>query len=332
MMNVKPNYPWQIPGQEQENLRAFAFFSANLNRMLPQIPLRQHADFFQQCLSYKALATDDDRNISILHADILNKGAQLALDKPGIIATFHTGPYRLLPLYLMKQKIPFTLLVSRDVAQQQGAANCLLQQRLAGKGKEMLFDTLIVEEPLVLLKLKRAIEAGRFVLAYIDGNMGAARSGRSKRDVLLSFLGDKLWVKTGVADMAFRLACPFYISVANFDEQGKAWITLYQVLGYAAHKSRAAFIVNTMQKLYNQLEATIREYPMQWEGWLYIHADLERVIDTEQTAYVRHYMPFEIDGNYFLLHKHSYAAFRIPKEIFDKIKEIYFDKGWFSLN
>ena len=331
-MHLKQNYPWQIPGQEQENLRAFAFFSANLNQMLPHIPLRQHAEFFRECLLYKALATDDERNINTLHEDILKQEVQLALDKPGIIATFHTGPYRLLPLYLMKNKIPFTLLVSRDVAEQQGAANRLLQQRLAGKGKESLFDTLIVEEPLVLLKMKRAIEAGRFVLAYIDGNMGAAGSGRSKRDVLLPFLGAKLWVKTGVADMAFRLACPFYTCVANFDKRGRAEITLHQTVGYKEHKSRAAFIVNTVQNLYHQLETTVRDYPMQWEGWLYIHADLERVTDAEQTAYVRHYMPFEIDGNYFLLHKHSYATFRIPKEIFDKIKEVYFDKGWFSLN
>src|SRR5690606_23981325 len=96
-------------------LTDLAFFSANIHKLFPHIPFKDHSRLFQEAAAFNRLATDEELNNQALRFAPKPTGWFKQLKKPGVIASFHTGPYRLLSMWLMQQHIPFTLVVSEDV-------------------------------------------------------------------------------------------------------------------------------------------------------------------------------------------------------------------------
>ena len=70
-----------------------------------------------------------------------------------------------------------------------------------------------------------------------------------------------------------------------------------------------------MAGVYACLAEVLRDNPGQWEGWLYVHGDI--VVDKEaaSTGLFRLFLPFEANGQGFLLNKESYTAYRLPERL-----------------
>ena len=225
-------------------------------------------------------------------------------------------------MWLMQQHIPFTLVVSEDVEEKQGHANRQLHQQIVGAGMETYFQTFTAQDPLVLRKMLRALQQGHFILLYLDGNTGA---GMQKGTHVLSFLQQPLRVRTGAAALSFLAKVPIYPVLPIFDAQGQPEVIHGPVVQPPEGQQRDHYMAVTMRKLYGMLEQLIKKYPMQWEGWFYVHDDLVLAADPSINSFFNHYMPFSWAGNYFLLHKATYQAYPLKKPVFDKIYRRFLD-------
>lgn len=320
--------PWHERAQVKDALRTFAFFSANLRKLLPALSLKEHMRYFKETLSHQALATNQQRNEQWLAESPAPFDFLASLRQPGIIASFHTGPYRLLSMWLMKHRIPFTLVLSADVMVSQEDANRRLHQQIAGKGQEDLFKVLLAEDPFVLRKMMRALQHGHFILLYIDGNVGSGKNSQ-KGMLTIDFLAHRLQVRTGPASLSSLAKVPVYPVLPYFDDNMEPQLYTVSALVISAGGGRSEYIQQTMKTLYDLLAKFLHERPTQWEGWLYVHHDLVRQTTLDGNSFLDYYMPFSLGQDYFLLHKDSYFAYRISGPLYNKICDKCFQRGCF---
>lgn len=305
--------------ENHDNLRAFAFFSANLHKLLPEVPFEDHASFFMEASRYWQLAGDDQRNLNWVDS-CGTQGWPEGWHKPGIVATFHTGPYRLPTMWLAKQGVPLTLVVSADVARKQHDSYRTSYERIAGSPQAGGYEYLVAEDPMILRKMVRAVQRGRFLLVYVDGHTGVGKNPHGRGTLTMDFLAHQLRVKTGVAELARLARVPIYPVLARFDRQDQPVIERFEMLALDGTAHGAIGVGEGMAILYRHLATFVRQYPMQWEGWFHVHHDLVRPKGSAGGLF-RHYLPFKLANRCFLLDKGSFRAYPLSEQVYQKLKK-----------
>ncbi len=305
-----------------ENLTAFTFFSANLSKLLPHVPLADHPAYFEATGRYHRLAHDrrhDDTTLKQLPPMAL----QALRRAPGLVATYHIGAYKLLPLWLISQGIPLTLLVSADIAAKEYATYQATSMRFSAHGQPPL-EILQAQDPLVIRKMVQSIGKGNWVLVFLDGNEGAGnkKSTAGRTDLVLDFLAHKLCVKTGVAELAYLMKCPIYPLALVFNDGHSPMPVglppMDMPVGLRQDVVRA-----TMVKLYGWLADLVYQYPTQWEGWFYTHHDLLHDAAIDPQAFILQFLPFSVGHRYFVLQRETYLAYPASDQIFRKLCDFY---------
>lgn len=243
----------------------FARFSTALYRCRTDIPLAQHGHVFQDACAYQSLAVAEDScpwwqgRLTALALP------QELLAKAGIIATFHTGSYRLLPRWLHMHGLPFSLVVSKTVNVVQGGRF----RALAGNPHSHVFDIIDAEHPSALLSMRRALRAGRYLLVYIDGNTGALPLS-AKHAAHIPFFDARIRVRTGLAHLAYLANVPIYPILQQRTHHGCRPFNLYETIRAPHPSKRDEFALNTTKQLYRLLERGIQSDPAQWENWFHL--------------------------------------------------------------
>lgn len=305
---------------DDNQLRAFAFFSANVQKLIPEIPYERHGELFEEAAHFARLVADDQLHRQWLEAEACTLGSPVDCTRPGVIATYHTGPYRLLPMWLVQQGISLTLVVSADVMKSQRETYDTWYRSLGAEKGD--FTMLVAEDPLVIRKMIRALHDGHFLLVYVDGNMGSGSAG-SRSELIVDFFAHKIRVRTGVADVARLAGVPIYPICALFGRaQRPRFDVLPQIESIGPKEDRTAWITATMQLIYRRLADVVRNDPMQWEGWFYVHGDMVNEETVQINELFRFYLPFRLREHYFLLHKDSYRAYRLPAQLYERLRQI----------
>ena len=302
---------------DDNRLRAFTFFSANLQKLCPDLLYEQHRSLFLQANRYADLTLDDERNIR--WANTLEPPAGLldGMDRPGIIASFHTGPYRLLCMWLAKQGVPITMVISADVAMRQEQRNRKAYGQVAGGDASAGYEYLYADDPMVLRKMIHALKRGRFLVCYIDGNMGVGKNTQSRNTLTLDFMAHQLRVRTGVAELARIAGVPIYPVMTHFDDHNRPAFQRFGTIDpQAAGNGGKAAVAGWMEQLYGHLGTEVRQHLPQWEGWFYIHHDFVRHKTDIYGGLLRYYLPFKMGGRHFLLNKESYNAQPVTEEVY----------------
>src|SRR5690606_36568494 len=243
------------------NLTAFTFFSANLSKLLPKISLSYHPAYFSETGRYHKMAHDRRNDENVLKSLRGVKPIVSSRKEPGVIATFHIGAYKLLPLWLINCGIPLTLLVSADIAAKERETYQAVASRFADEAQPSL-EILEAEDPMVIRKMIRSNSRGNWVLMFLDGNEGVAhkQSAAGRTDLLIDFLAHKLRVKTGVAELAFLAKCPIYPLALLFDEQlNPKPMSLPPMV--VSERSRLDAAREIMEMLYGWLAPMINQCP-----------------------------------------------------------------------
>lgn len=304
------------------NLTAFTFFSANLSKLLPGVPLSEHPDYFSETGRYHRMAHDrryDERAMKSLGGVAPFGGTPR---EPGVIATFHIGAYKLLPLWLINCGVPLTLLVSADIAAKERGTYRTMASRFAA-GVQPPLEILEAEDPTVIRKMIRSINRGSWVLVFLDGNVGAAtKRSAGHKDLLVDFLAHRLRVKTGVAELGYLSPCPIYPMALLFDEQLNPKVMDLPPLDSSAGV-RQDVVRETMETLYAWLARMIQQFPAQWEGWFYIHHDLQHRDGTDHRTLLQQFLPFAVGDHRFVLHRQTYDAYPASNRVFRKLCEFY---------
>src|SRR5690349_8607120 len=109
--------------EKDELLVKFNFVSAGLTNFLPELDHNKHEAIFKDILLHQRLSVLEQEFFGALDYasyENLTPDVWKALQSPAVICTFHTGSYRLINQFLAKNNIPYSLVISKDVLEQQG--------------------------------------------------------------------------------------------------------------------------------------------------------------------------------------------------------------------
>lgn len=239
----------------------FALFSAHLHYYLPSIAWHDHYQLYDQWKSYHIARPF--RPVE----QWCDLGLEMFIDGgPKIICLYHLGFHAQLPRVLADLGVQFDILMDSRVHQTQKEEMLRMQSEMQSKG--LKFRYLMSDDPSVLLKARSAIQEGRHLLIFADGNSGVFESKHKK--VAIDFLGNRIYVRTGIALLAYLLK----VSVVPFSH--RIMDKQYR-LSYGApiireeNEQREFFISRCMQGLYDFLAIEIEDQPWKWECWGYLH-------------------------------------------------------------
>ncbi len=183
-----------------------------------------------------------------------------------ILAPAHFGPYRWLAIELVARGYPVTLLIDPD---NQASVDTDVRARMQQVFPDLdwgRFETVNSGEPTALWQLARALQRGRVVLMFADGNSGIdGRAGR-RGALHLTFLGQTIRVRPGIAALAGTAGVAL-IPVFPHEHRRYPTFRLDQPIAREPEESKRAFRERAMRELYARLEREILARPGDWEEW-----------------------------------------------------------------
>jgi lauroyl/myristoyl acyltransferase len=309
--------------------------SAALANYLPAIDISKHECLYKDILLHKKLSILEQSTYeSLEYVEMENCSDEILFlleNKPTIICTFHTGSYRLINLFLMKNKIPYSLVVGEDVVQREGVQFQSIYNSLPGNANENNFNIIDAEKSNVGLQMLRELKKGRSLVLYMDGNTGAgAATTKNDNRCIVDFLHQQIYARKGIAFLAHAANVPI-ITVTSY-RQSKENIKLkfFNPIFPDPSKERNLFAQETTQQIYDLVAPVIKTYPGQWEGWLYIHK-VANIINMDITSNCKkestptekisldsfRFGIFKVNGTSFLLKKSSYSFYAITDYLYD---------------
>lgn len=252
----------------------YAMFTANVWNFMPEIPPSEYPRLHREVLDHQQAAVRDYLEESADSLDQVlgwdDEHIRRLRAEPGIICTYHTGSYRLINKMLVRSGIPFSLLVSEKVYKEECASLSLAYQRLASQPDTGGFNLLNAEDPYVVRHMLAALEQGRNVLVYLDGNTGSGEMFAPNR-INIPFLNGLVVSRMGIAAVAYLADKPIYpigcVRSANGITSHNHHLPIYK----DRDENKQGFIERTMVNLYSILENQVRYQPGDWECWLYMH-------------------------------------------------------------
>lgn len=236
----------------------FAFFSANLHHFISSIPFEDHEDLFLRFKKYHSA-----RNPAEYRAKVAGLDRHMPA---GILAVFHLGHHELLPLYLAEAGIDFDILISRKVYHKY--EDRLMKHQKTFKLTARHFNFLFAEDANVIFSLRKSLHAGKHILLFADGNLGSdAPPGQL---LPLAFFERILHVRTGIAFISYLLRVPIY-PLLDQECNGTIEITAQPKLFPSVRQTRADYIKDAMQQLFDLLSHRLNESCTDWGCWDYLH-------------------------------------------------------------
>ncbi|MFC0774049.1 LpxL/LpxP family acyltransferase [Terrimonas alba] len=313
----------------------FNIVSASLGNYLPAIDHAQHEAIYNDILLNKKLSIleqsawflADELQTENLGADTL----RLLKKGPSIVCTFHTGSYRMINHFLVKQQVPFTLVMGNAVIEKEGQLFFELYQRLQGARPDAL-RLLNAEDPRTGLQMLRELKSGRVLVLYIDGNTGAGSNTRDNANhCVVDLLTQQVYARKGIAYLAHAAQVPILPVACYRTERGAISLRFFDLL-FPEGKDRQLFASTATQRIYDLIAPMIRQYPEQWEGWLYIHhmAMIQPVADESFCATMMNdrrlhfnralFGIFKVNDTPFLIRKKDYSFYEIDRSLYELLK------------
>jgi len=309
----------------------YTIVSANLCNYLPEIDPHMHMQLFVQLLIHKKLSKLEqaaEEALSFLTTEGAAEESISILKKhPALITTFHTGSYRLINLFLLKNNVPFTLVISKSIIEREGKDYISSYRKLYSPGEDN-FRIIDAENAHSGLQMLRELKQSRSLLLYLDGNSGAGSATISNDNhCVIDFLEQQLHARKGIGYLSHAANVPI-IPVINYRSSWNEIKLLFATPVFpspAIHRNEYAIAVT--QKLYDLVSPIIREYPEQWEAWLYLHKvakvvrpvppPARRLTGNQVRINLRHYGLLSIGRKKFLFNKHLYLSHPISYSLFE---------------
>ena len=316
----------------------FNLVSAGLSNYLPHIDYNEHQDIFRNILMHECLS-----KLEQAHQEALDYVAcenldhdKLGLLKKGgtIICTFHTGSYRIINQVLIKNKIPFSLVIAKSVMDSQGGELTKIYERLSGDQGTASFGLIDAESPGSGLRMLREIKKGSNLVLYIDGNTGAGDGDNEKSNLCdIRFLGQRIFARKGIAFLAHVARSPILTVACYRKSIDDIRLQFFDPICACADEERETFAHIATQKIYDLVAPVITKYPDQWEAWMYLHKvahivnpgiamkKKEAMVDIKGDARLmlnsREFGVIKVHEDGYLFKKSGYVSFAIDKEIYD---------------
>lgn len=240
--------------------QAFTSASAAMRHLLPHISFQEQEHLLSRLDFFIRLQNFDEnfdlRDITTIEGNV----EQIDPGHPHIFCTFHYGSYRNVAQHLAFQHIKFSLLLTRDVLENQAT-------RWRSLPNAECCEFLAAEDPLVVKRCISAIRSGRSILVYVDGNSGVG--GETIREdgamVTIPFLGGTIHVRHGIYALSRLSGLPIVPLINVFDEIDKRRLLVGELISCPKWKTAH----DCMESVFSILAEQIKRDAAQWEGWIY---------------------------------------------------------------
>lgn len=333
----------------------FNLVSANLFKFLPEIKFNQHEIIFKEILLHNRLSHFEQLyNETFDYVTCENFSAEyfkMLKEKPCILSTLHFGSYRLFNTFLIKNRIPYTIVIPKDILEREGET---LRKIYANGNLRDDSKFIEVESPALGLKILRELKNGRSIFIYFDGYRGVGDKSknisRNKSEDKIDFLNQSIYSKKGVTYLAKAAKVPLVIAVAYRKRLEDIRLHFFDPIIPENNLNSDNFAYDTTQLIYNMFTTLLKQYPGQWETWLYLHkqidsTNLNSVSDSKQI--IRReicdderfsfnpigYGLFKIKEDTFIFNKHSYSTYPIDSIVYNlllKSSDSYIKKNQLS--
>lgn len=212
----------------------------------------------------------------------------LPTDLTGIVISFHYGPYRLIPRYLLAAGYKISVLASPSIIQkeQKEAAHLLQFNNLEAD----CLRYIDASRSTVLKNVVSDLNEKRLVLVYLDADEGvnrlAAKGSRSLLNVPVA--ASRLYFHASIAQLAFRFHIPLAFLLMEKSENNGLWnLALSKRLSCKRAEQLDGYMKRFKGKLNRAINRILMKEWTAWENWPLIHfyrPDLEEKKVVSQDA------------------------------------------------
>ncbi|MFM7202733.1 MAG: hypothetical protein ACKO6N_18250 [Myxococcota bacterium] len=199
----------------------------------------------------------------------------LQAGRGAILAPIHFGRYRWLPIALAHQLERDVLLLIDQPNHQHFQADGTPEEwreRFPHFGRWNRIEAVSSHSPTVLWEMQRALRQGRLVIMFIDGNSGMEGRLPDEDCVKVSFFGERIRVRRGIAALSAASGAPI-VPVCTRDRARHPPLLEFDTplqppsLAASTRAERTAWSERSMAHLYAFLEQQVKRRPARWEEW-----------------------------------------------------------------
>lgn len=317
-------------------MEKFNLVSASLLNYLPHLKFDQHEEIFKEILLNQNLSILEQSYSSVIENTTLenfNDDFFHSLNQAaGIICTFHTGSYRIINHYLLKNKVTFSLVAAKSVLESQAKELERLHELLYLKDSPM-FNIIDAEEPNSMFQMIKAIKRGEKLVFYIDGNTGVQlKDEKDNTFCSIRFLNQGLYARKGIGYLSYITKTPIFIFSCYRKSIDDIRLAYLDKIVPSPTEDRELFVLNSTQSIYNSLASIVNIYPGQWEGWLYLQQSInlinkvehpkpnkqEKQLTSSQFKFNKDYFGvFNLNTGFYLFKKSEFSFFLIDSDIYE---------------
>lgn len=326
-------YTQELQLEADEYLQGqFALVSAGLVNYLPEIPIATHSSVYKEVLLHQQLSVLEQNETGVLEYVQPEGPCAATLERlrtaPAVICTMHTGSYRVLNLFLIQLRIPFTLVAGTAVLTKEGDTFQRIYSKLNPNEADGL-RLIDAESSTAGLQMLRELKKGRSLVLYIDGHTGAGKAtSDNANSCLVDFLGQQLYVRKGIAYLAHAAGVPILPVACYRKNMDDIRLRFYTAIEPDRSIDRDVFAATATQQMYYLFGEVIRAYPEQWEGWLTIHktakivhAPVDVLLNEQKTGEnilfnSYRFGIFKTGGIPYVLQKHQYLFYEIDDPLY----------------
>lgn len=320
-------------------IRKFNLVSASLYNYLPDINYCQHESLFRKLLMHQQLSQLEQESfhpMDFVQYENLDRNIwDILKGTPSIICTFHTGSYRLINLFLLKNEVPYTLVISKNVIAAQGFTFRNLFSELLENKPKAEFKMIDAEDKGSGFQLLRELKNGRTLLVYIDGNSGSGLDTfHNNNHCKVKFLNQELFARKGVGFLSHAAQVPLLPVACYRKAIDDIRLSFFDPIYPNEQRDREAFSETATCKIYDILAKIVKQYPEQWEAWLYLYKFAHIIneckpvkvkkIPDPNTRFLLNtslYGLFRIKEHSILFNKNNYMCYVVNNNIYNLLSE-----------
>lgn len=280
--------------------------------------------------SLEELWTPDDKIFSTIKTKNETALLKYVGKKPVVVCAFHLGGYRLPTRYLMKENIPHSVVMNIKSQDALSSFDQTVMNFLQERDKTNDVSIINIAKRTALIEIIRLMKANRALLIYPDANLNTKETSSSKNSVEVSFFGQKLRSQVGSAFFSYKFKAPI-VPIVTYRE-GADNILAFQEPIIPNNESQQEYYQRSTQQLWSILEKYVRQYPLQWEGWLFagkrlsrpeVSTDYREAINNASSKFNAHRYDFAEKGNeFFLFDLASKKMISVSKDLFQFLKKL----------
>lgn len=311
-------------------LNNFTLMSANLINFLPMLDVKQHRSFFNDFIQRKVqngldlILFKEGYPNEIIGRDCFVKQIR---STQGILATYHFGPFQLINYLLVREEIPYILLVSGQVIEDWRINHPELLSYLESVRNEERFFLIDADDPRSLRLLYSLLHKGFNLLIYTDGIVGINEANADKLSHI-DFLGQQIFVPRGTAMLSKRFNLPIFPCLF-IRQKDYVELQLGESIFPADFNDLSLYTQIVAERLFSFLSKYVMHWPDQWTNWSMLHRFLLRKapignIGEVKDDFERYYGLYVMDNNTYLLEKQTYKLFPMERNDFEILRKYGF--------